>query len=146
MSSTTGRVHDDLRVAPGERVDVVAGELASALALAGMGVQRAAAGLLVGYGHRFAVGFEDAHGRPLGLAEGFAHHAAGKERRRRAGPVDALERRAFACRRERRGPGDASPEGTREAEQPYATREVREPREPGQASAVRDGIERRTTE
>src|SRR2546422_992313 len=46
MRAAARRVHHDLRVAPREGVDVVARQLARAVALAGVHVQRAAAGLL----------------------------------------------------------------------------------------------------
>ena len=109
MRTAPGRVDHDLRIAPGERVDVEARQLARAFAVAGVRMQRTAADLLFRHAHPQAVAFEQSHGRTLGLPEGLTHDAAGEDACLRVGSLRTPERRALPRRREGRRP----PETTR---------------------------------
>src|SRR5258707_1295722 len=104
----TRRVDDHLRLASGKGVHVVPSELACALAVAGVRVQSATAGLLLGDAYDVSVAFEKAPGRALGVAEGLAHDAAGEDAHVRALAVDTAERSALRRRRQGRRPAEAA--------------------------------------
>src|SRR5262245_2038256 len=141
MSATARRVDDDFGVASGERVDVVARELARTLPLTRMRMERAAAGLLARRRHDMSITLEDAHRRALRIAEGLAHHAAGEHRDVRALALPRDERRTFTWRRERRRPADSAAQLRRELDQTGLASERGEPREHRQPSHARDGVE-----
>jgi len=100
MRAASGRVDHHLRVVARERVDVQPSELSGALALAGVRMQSAAAGLLLGNADDVAIAFEQAHGGALRVSERFAHDAAGEDAHVGALTIDSAEGRALRRRRQ----------------------------------------------
>src|SRR2546425_2376624 len=146
MRAAPGRIHDDLRVASGEGVDVEPRELPRPLTVAGVRMQGAAAHLLLRHADPQSVAFEQAHGRTLGLAERFAHDAAGEDARFRLGPLRATECGALAARRERRRPAETAGEARGEPSQADPTGEPSDPTEERESSAIRDRVEHRAND
>src|SRR5438552_8522439 len=142
MRPAAGGVDHDLRVATGERVDVVARQLASALAIARVRVEGAAAGLLLRRAHDVAVVFEDPNRRSLGVPERLAHHAPGEKRRVRLVALDASESASFAGWRKRRRPCEPPADDHRESREAATPREIGKAGEDRELSRVRDRVER----
>ncbi len=106
-------------------------------------MQRAAAPLLLRHAHPQAVALEQSHGRTLGLAEGFAHDAAGEDARIRLGPLRSPECGALPTRRERRRPAETAGEARGEPSEAEPPGEPSDPTEERKSSAIRDRIEHR---
>jgi glycolate oxidase len=139
------RVDDHLRIATRKGIDVVAGELARAVAVARVRVQRAAAGLLFGHGHDMSIPLEKTDGRSLGISERLSHDAAREYAQIRALALNAAERRAFRRRRKGSSPPETARQyPRRETGQSETSTEIGQARREGQPAGTRDGIEGRS--
>jgi glycolate dehydrogenase FAD-linked subunit len=139
-------VDDHLPIATGKGVDVEAGELARAFAVAGVGVQGAAARLLLGDAHDMAVSLEETHGRALGVSERLAHDAAGEDAHVRAVTVDAAEGSALRWRGKRCRPPEAAGQPRGEPREPETRTDVGKTRRERETPRSRDRVERRPRE
>jgi glycolate oxidase len=137
-------VDDHLRVATRKGIDVVASELSRAFAVAGVRVQSAAAGLLLGDAHDVSVALEKAHRGALGVAEREAHDAAGEDLHVGALTIDAAERSALRRRRQGRGPPEAAGQLRGKAREPEPGAEIGEARGDREAPRTRHRVERRS--
>jgi glycolate oxidase len=139
-------VRDHLRLATGKGIDVKASELPRALAVAGVRVQGAAAGLLLGDAHDVSVALEKAHRGALGVAERLAHDAAGEDVHVGALTIDAAEGSALRRRREGRGPAEAAGQPRRQAREPEPRADIGETRRDREAPRTRHRVERGSRE
>ena len=139
-------VDDDLPLATGKGVNVVARELTRSFAVAGVGVQRAAAGLLLGDAHHMSVSLEKADGRALGVAERLAHDAARKDAHVGVITVDAAKRSSLRWRGKRSGPPDPAGQPRGESREPESRTDVGKTRREREAPRTRHRVERGSRE
>ena len=146
VGAAARRVYDHLRLVTGKGIDVEPGELAGAVAVTGVRVQGAAAGLLFGNADHMPIALEKPHGGALGVAERLAHDAAREEAHVGARMVDPAERGTFGRRRERRGPAEAPGEPRGETCETEPRAEVGQTCRDSETTWTRDRVERRARE
>jgi len=146
MRAAPGGVDHDRRLAAGKGIDVVAGELARTVPVAGVRVQGAAAGLLLGDAHHMSVPLEETHGGAFGVAEPLAHDAPGEDAHIGTFTLNATERSALRGCREGRCPADPAGQLGGETSEPEPRAEVSGARREREAARTRHRIERRSRE
>ncbi len=142
MGAAARRIDDDLGVGPRERLDVGPRELACALAVARMRMERATTRLLRWNAHLVAVALEQPDRGPLSLSERLAHDAAREDAYVGVAALHPAERRALRARRERRRPAKTTGKPRRQPRDPKASGKVGETRGDRKPSRLGDGVKR----